>query len=520
MRGALVDGQRTDSSVVAGKQSGPSRLMDHELIEEILSCPSLPSLPAIALRVVEMTSDPNVKLPELARDIQNDQGLASKVLRTVNSSFYGLRTRCGTINKALVLLGLGPVKSLALSFSLIGSIGEQDDGFDYQSYWRRGLYTAVSARIIADHLRMPVADEAFLAGLLQDIGVVAMHRALGFRYKEVLESTGGDHRQLVKAELAALELQHPEIGAMLAQRWKFPAELVIPVRYHERPTAAPQGHHEIVRLVGLGNLAHDALTDADPGPALRKLYQRADQWFGVKSDAMQAMVRRIAEGAKDMSALLKIDTGAAADPEAIVRAAEEKMLSLTSTPGAQSQSLENLLVDSSQFDPITGALGRAGFEQALRNGFEHARNSAEPLTLVQISVDSLRQTASRVGQTAGDSNVNATVMLLRKHFAPLGAAICVLGPDVFAVVLYGCGLKAAQQAAEDFRFSFDRAVLTWPLGGGVLRVYLGVASSDASIGATMASVQDLVIAATGALKAARAMPNGGLVAHGATRAAA
>jgi len=119
--------------------------MDHEIIEEILSCSSLPSLPAVALRVVELTSNVDVKLPELATTIQNDQGLASKVLRTVNSSFYGLPNRCASINKALVLLGLGPVKSLALSFSLIGSIGDQDDGFDYQNYWRRGLFTAVSA---------------------------------------------------------------------------------------------------------------------------------------------------------------------------------------------------------------------------------------------------------------------------------------------------------------------------------------------------------------------------------------
>ncbi len=71
--------------------------MNHELLEEILSCPSLPSLPAVAVRVIEMTQNPNVKLDELASVIQNDQGLSAKILRTVNSSFYGLRQRCSTI---------------------------------------------------------------------------------------------------------------------------------------------------------------------------------------------------------------------------------------------------------------------------------------------------------------------------------------------------------------------------------------------------------------------------------------
>jgi len=478
--------------------------MDHEIIEEILSCSSLPSLPAVALRVVELTSNVDVKLPELATTIQNDQGLASKVLRTVNSSFYGLPNRCASINKALVLLGLGPVKSLALSFSLIGSIGDQDDGFDYQNYWRRGLFTAVSAKVIADHLKLPVADEAFLAGLLQDIGVIAMHRALGFRYAEAIEAAAGDHRQLVKAELSAFEVQHPEIGAMLAQRWKFPDELIMPVRYHERPTAAPQGHHEIVRLIGLGNLAHDAMTDADPGPALRKLYQRADQWFAIKSDAMQGLVRKIAEGAKDMSSLLRIDTGSHPDAESIVREAEKQLMGMASSGTASAQTLDNLLIDSKQFDPLTGAVGRAGFDLALKKAFELSANSKEPLALVQVALDGLQKAAGQIGTSAGDETINACIVLLRKHFASLGGVICKLGGDLFAVVIYGTNGRTAQNAADEFRTSFDKATMTWPLGGGSVKASVGIASHEPGTPAVHPDLQRFVIASVNALKAARA----------------
>lgn len=495
--------------------------MDHELIEEILSCSSLPSLPAVAMRVVELTANPDVKLPELAQTIQNDQGLASKVLRTVNSSFYGLTTRCGSINKAIVLLGLGPVKALALSFSLIGSIGEQEDGFDYQGYWRRGLYTGVAAKLFADHLKLEIADEAFLAGLMQDIGVVALHRALGFRYAEVMESTKGDHSQLVKAELSALEVQHPEIGAMLAQRWKFPDQLVMPVRYHERPTAAPQGHHELVRLVGLGNLAHDAMTDEDPAPALRKLYERADQWFGIKSDATQALMKKIAEGAKDMSRNLHLDTGASVDAEAIVRTAEKTMIEMASKPGAGGgQTLDNLLVDADQYDPLTGAVGRTGFDKALRNGFELSGKNNEALTLVQVGIDGLRNATMKIGAGAGDETVNACVMLMRKHFGPLGGVVCTLGGDIYALVLYGASAKDAQKAAEEFRFSFEKAVITWPLGGGSLKVSMGIASNDPAAGSTFSSVQELVISAVTALKTARAGDGRGIAVGAPKKAAA
>ncbi|MGH7243735.1 MAG: HDOD domain-containing protein [Phycisphaerales bacterium] len=493
--------------------------MDHEIIEEILSCSSLPSLPAVALRVVELTSNVDVKLPELATTIQNDQGLSSKVLRTVNSSFYGLPNRCASINKALVLLGLGPVKSLALSFSLIGSIGDQDDGFDYQNYWRRGLYTAVAAKVIADHLKLPCADEAFLAGLLQDIGVIAMHRALGFRYAEVTEAAAGDHRQLVKCEIGAFEVQHPEIGAMLAQRWKFPDELIMPVRYHERPTAAPQGYHEIVRVIGLGNLAHDAMTDADPGAALRKLHQRADQWFNIKFDAMQVLVRKIADGAKDMSSLLRLDTGAHPDAESIVREAETQLMGMANSGGAQAQTLDNLLIDSKQFDPLTGAVGRAGFDLALKRAFELSATTNEPLALVQVALDGLQKAATKIGTSAGDETVNACIVLLRKHFASLGGVICKLGGDLFAVVLYGAAGKAAHRSAEEFRTSFDKATMTWPLGGGSVKASIGVSSHEPGTQTVHPGLQQLVIASVNALKTARSSGQA-IATIGAERAAA
>lgn len=153
--------------------------MNEGLLKQVLNCTSLPSLPAVAVRVIELTSDKNVKVQELAKTIGHDQGLSTKILRTVNSSFYGVRTRVATIDKAIVMLGLAPVKVLALGFSLVSSVGEDESGFDYVSYWRRGLYTAVAAKLIAEAAEAGSADECFLGGLLQDVGMVALHRTLG-----------------------------------------------------------------------------------------------------------------------------------------------------------------------------------------------------------------------------------------------------------------------------------------------------------------------------------------------------
>src|SRR3982751_5373593 len=123
--------------------------MNQDMLERILRCPNLPTLPTVAVRVLELTQNVNVSMDDLTATIQNDQGLAAKVLKTVNSSFYGLRRPCASISQAVVLLGLSAVKALALGFSLVSAVGEADDEFDHVAYWRRGLYTAVAARAIA-----------------------------------------------------------------------------------------------------------------------------------------------------------------------------------------------------------------------------------------------------------------------------------------------------------------------------------------------------------------------------------
>ncbi|MBL4591339.1 MAG: HDOD domain-containing protein, partial [Phycisphaerales bacterium] len=250
---------------------------------EILSCPALPSLPAVALKVLELTSDPDVKIDVLAKQIQNDQALSTKILRTVNSSFYGLRKRCASIEKALVYLGLGPVKSLVLGFSLVSTLDESyDERFDYISYWQRGLHTAIAGKIIAERAgSLDIADEVFLAGLFQDIGMVAMYKTIGYEYLETVEKTEGVHGRLSKYELEAFELQHQSVGAALAEKWRLPEEIVIPVKFHERPTACPTEYSKAARCVALANLVHSVLIASDPTEPLREAYKRADSWLGI-----------------------------------------------------------------------------------------------------------------------------------------------------------------------------------------------------------------------------------------------
>src|SRR5690606_12853537 len=213
------------------------------VIERVLSSARLPTLPAVALRVIELSSKPDVSLREIADTIQNDQALSAKVLKTVNSSYYGLSRRCTTISQAMVALGLTTVKTVALSFSLIQAMGsDAEDEFDYESYWKRCLIGATGASAAAETAGHADPEEVFLAGLLMDAGVIAMHRALGEEYRPATTAAGGSHTALASFERALFEVDHAGISGRLAEVWRLPLALVEPIRFHADPTGADEAY--------------------------------------------------------------------------------------------------------------------------------------------------------------------------------------------------------------------------------------------------------------------------------------
>lgn len=378
--------------------------MDAYAIEEILSCETLPSLPATAVRVLELSQDPDCTVNELAETIRFDQGLSAKILKTVNSSFFGLRTKCATIDKALVVLGLRELRNLALGFSLVPAMeAAYTDGFDPVDYWRRGIYSAVAAKIIASQVAKPVADEAFLGGLLQDIGIMAMLQALGQPYLDVLATSRTDHRKLAAAELRAFDMQHPEVGALLARKWQLPDELSVPIRFHERPTAAPPELKQVVSCVALGNSVHQALTYDDKAACLSRLYQQASRFFGLDSSACDEILTQTAKAAKEVSRLFELDTGEAVDPAELLHKAKELQEAPPSEQDQLSRGAVTAVVrDGDLVDPITGAMTRLAIERHLEEAFEQGRTTGSAISTALIRLDGFTKLIEKEGLEAGD----------------------------------------------------------------------------------------------------------------------
>jgi|TARA_R110000782_G_scaffold57258_11_gene119663 HD-like signal output (HDOD) protein/GGDEF domain-containing protein len=489
--------------------------MDSELLQDILSCTTLPSLPAVAVRVLELTGDPNVRMDELARTIQADQALAAKILRTVNSSFYGLRKRCTSIDKALVLLGLGPVKSLVLGFSLVSAIGsDSDDPFDYVDYWRRGLDTAVSAKLIADACRFTCADEAFLAGLFQDIGMIAMHRALGVKYARVLESAE-DHGGLARLEIKAFETQHAEIGAVLAESWRLPAELVAPVKFHERPTACPTEYSKTARCVALGNLVHDVLIADEPTDALRELYRRGEQWLGLNTESVDALVLEAGSAARELGSLFELDTSTMVNPKDVLARADRQLIEMARKREIESYSIRELsgVIEGDEgHDPLTGMLDREAFARTVRETHPAATAGQIELSIAQFAIDGLRSMLETHGQMAQDEVILGTTVMLLRCFEPMGGIVARVTETDFAVILPRVGRRTASDAAQEICDQFPASVRGWMPNftdaDAIVRINAGVATMDPQTRTVFVSPELLVEATSRAVQAARGAGGG------------
>ncbi len=191
----------------------------------------LPSLPHVAAKVILISASPDASLPELASIVEKDAALAARVLRVVNSPFYGLRCRIGTIQQAVTYLGLRTLRSLTLGLSL----GFLFRGLkmELEEFWRHSLFCAVSARKLAPR-RGAEPEEAFVAGLLQNVGLLVMFKHLPQETISRLFPSGYCLDTLAE-EQREVGCDHTVLGELLAQRWNLPESMIAPLRFHHTP---------------------------------------------------------------------------------------------------------------------------------------------------------------------------------------------------------------------------------------------------------------------------------------------
>jgi len=219
----------------------------------------LPTLPVIYHKVKELVDNPQTSASDLGRVITQDQVLTTKLLRLVNSSFYGFPQRITTVNRAIAIIGFKALKAMVLATSILKVFSlEEDDGFQGEKFWQHSIGCAVGAKIIGKYVKYEEPDELFVAGLIHDIGKVVEYVAFGAELKEILKITEREGIFIREAENRVLGADHAQIGSLFIRKWKLPPELVDPVTYHHSPQEV-KGFPKEVEIIHLSDILIKAL---------------------------------------------------------------------------------------------------------------------------------------------------------------------------------------------------------------------------------------------------------------------
>lgn len=425
-------------------------------------CPNLPTPPAIAIRIVELGRDPNVDLTALARLLAKDPALASRVLRASNSALYGGRRRSDNLRQAMVVIGLNATMSLALSFSLGALLNS--DAYSHRGisrYWRRAFISATAARLIGELRNLPEQEEAFLAALLQDIGVLALDAAMPEEYRPLL-SQCADHDGLLQLEREQLGADHGEAGTWLMRHWRLPERMAsIAFAAHDPIGAAiPDESRDFVKCVAVAGRMADLFLEDDREAAADRLAQAGSSLLGLDGEALQDLIERVSEVLPEVAVLYETDIISARQGAGVTDQAREilvaRNLQLIQQMEAQQQQFQEMehttrhLRESANRDALTGLENRRRFDEVLETEFNLASENGWPMTIAFMDVDHFKLVNDTHGHLAGDAVLSTTANVLESHLRKRDF-IMRYGGDEFVAILPGTAIEQARGVFERLR---------------------------------------------------------------------
>lgn len=224
------------------------------IMEIVAKMDRLPSLPSLYIEVVEKLKDPEVSLEDVGEVISRDIAMTAKILKLVNSAFFGLRRQISSPIEAVNYLGLDTVKGLVLSLHAFAQFDPSSlGGLALEAVWTHSMHTAVCCKMIAgiENLKGRIRDESFVAGMLHDTGKLVMASNDSGRYAEVLERA--DQIGIAKAEEEAFGVNHADIGGYLFALWGLPVAVVDSVEFHHDPGGSQDRAFSTLTLVHTAN---------------------------------------------------------------------------------------------------------------------------------------------------------------------------------------------------------------------------------------------------------------------------
>ncbi len=454
--------------------------MTRSIQEAISNSENLPSLPTVAVEVLRLMKSEDVQVDDLVRVVQNDPALTAKLLKTVNSAMFGLTRKVGSLKQAMVALGMRTVKVMVLSFSLADAFQSREPtDFDYGDYWHRSITTGVAARLLARIAASSLAEEAFVSGLLSDVGIVTAWRCAPDLYRPVLQEWKSGKRLLHEVEVELLGVSHAHLGAGLLQKWGLPQMVCDAVHAHHGEGIAQiaADSWQLAAVVNCASVISGLFCHEIPSSRLTAIKEQTRKQTGLDESKLDGVLHDLSAHVGEAASLLSVQVGETVDyaqlqTEAALQLAQlsiqgelDRAATVRNVQAAHDEigrlsDERRAILEAASTDGLTKIANRAAFDQRLAEELERAKAKDKPVGLILLDVDHFKRFNDTFGHQAGDEVLRQVACCLREVIQAMGF-VARYGGEEFAAILAEQTETAIYSCAEGLRKAIENRLIQY-----------------------------------------------------------
>ncbi len=446
--------------------------MSQRVFDRLEATGKLPTPPGVVLQLLELTRRNDVSAREIADTLGQDPALAAKILRFANSPMAGVSREVTSLQHAVALMGTRGVKMTALSFAVLGSSEARHcNGFNEEQFAVQSIGCGVAAKLLAEEIGVGSGQEAFMAGLLSQLGRAVLAIGVPTEYAEVLAKAQQIPRDLPPLEIASLGDAYPTVSSQLLRSWNIPEGLCIAIERmlqsddHEADPQTGSPVPPLAKVLQAAEVASGIICPDVKGeqPTPEGFLQAAKTLLGIDSDRCAELMSAIASEIENTRTTLEMSEGKMRSPEDIQNEVRERIAEISLAMHIENQTMAEQkedLMRRATTDALTGVGNRVAFDARLSLELERAARSGAPFALLMMDVDRFKTFNDTYGHQAGDRVLQTVARVLDSNIRKVDY-VARYGGEEFAVVAPEATVEGVSVLAERLRRTVEETSVAW-----------------------------------------------------------